>query len=61
MNDAPAVPAEEDGTEPLPRLPRRLTPAPLDDGPHLNYAVQWFLFAVLAVVFAVVVVARRGS
>ncbi len=45
----------------LPSLPRRLTPAPLDDGPHLNYAVQWFLFAALAVVFAVVVVARQGS
>ena len=42
----------------LPTLPRRLTPPPLDDGPHLNYAIQWFLFAVLAIVFAVVVVAR---
>jgi surfeit locus 1 family protein len=45
----------------LPSLPRRLSPAPLDDGPHLNYAVQWFLFAALAVVFAVVVVARHRS
>ena len=45
----------------LPRLPRRLEPPPLDDGPHLNYAVQWFLFATMAVVFAVVVVARWRS
>ena len=43
----------------LPRLPRRLEPPPLNDGPHLNYAIQWFLFAGMAAVFAVVVVARR--
>ena len=45
----------------LPRLPRRLEPPSLDDGPHLNYAVQWFLFAGMAVAFAVVVVARWRS
>jgi surfeit locus 1 family protein len=43
----------------LPSLPRRLMPPPLDDGPHLNYAVQWFLFAALAVGFVFVVLARR--
>jgi surfeit locus 1 family protein len=43
----------------LPSLPRRLLPPPLDDGPHLNYAVQWFLFAALAVGFVFVVRARR--
>jgi surfeit locus 1 family protein len=36
----------------LSRFPRRLDPPPLDDGPHLAYAVQWFLFAALAAVFA---------
>jgi cytochrome oxidase assembly protein ShyY1 len=30
----------------------------LDDGPHLMYAVQWFLFAGMSVVFAFLVVAR---
>lgn len=45
----------------LPRLPRRLEPPALDDGPHLSYAVQWFLFAGMAVAFAVVVVARWRS
>ena len=39
----------------LPRLPRRLEPAPIDDGPHLNYAIQWFAFALMALVFGVVV------
>lgn len=43
----------------LPRLPRRLAPPPLDDGPHLNYAIQWFLFAGMAVAFAVLVVGRK--
>lgn len=42
----------------LPRFPRRLAPAPIDDGPHLAYAVQWFLFAGLAAAFAVLVVGR---
>lgn len=42
-------------------FPRRLEPPALDDGPHLNYAVQWFLFAGMALVFGVVVVARWKS
>ncbi len=39
----------------LPRFPRRLPPRPLDDGPHLNYTIQWFLFAAMALGFAVVI------
>ena len=42
----------------LPSSPRRLEPPALNDGPHLSYAVQWFLFAALSVGFAVVVVRR---
>ena len=42
----------------LPGLPRRLEPPALDDGPHLSYAIQWFLFAGMAVAFAGVVLAR---
>lgn len=34
----------------LPRHPIRLQPAPLDDGPHLSYAVQWFSFALIGLV-----------
>jgi surfeit locus 1 family protein len=44
----------------LPRTPHRLPAPSLDDGPHLNYAIQWFLFAAMSVVFAVLVVAREG-
>lgn len=36
----------------LPPVPHRGEPSPLDDGPHLNYALQWFLFAGMALVFA---------
>jgi surfeit locus 1 family protein len=39
----------------LPSFPRRLEAAPLGDGPHLNYAIQWFAFAGMAVVFGAVI------
>ena len=42
----------------LPAFPRREALPPLDDGPHASYAVQWFLFAGLAVAFAFLVVGR---
>ena len=42
----------------LPEFPRRLEPPPMDEGPHLSYAIQWFFFALLAVAFAVLVVGR---
>jgi surfeit locus 1 family protein len=43
----------------LPAFPRRLAPAPIDEGPHLSYAIQWFVFAGLAGGFAVLVVGRK--
>jgi len=44
----------------LPRLPRRREPPATDDeGPHMNYALQWFGFAATAVVFAGIF-ARKG-
>ncbi len=39
----------------LPRFPRRLEPPPIDDGPHLSYAIQWFAFATMTVVFGAVI------
>jgi surfeit locus 1 family protein len=33
-------------------FPRRLKAPSLDDGPHLSYAIQWFAFSIIAVVFA---------
>ena len=43
----------------LPAFPRRLDPPPIDEGPHLSYAIQWFLFATLAVAFAFLVIGAR--
>jgi surfeit locus 1 family protein len=31
-----------------PRLPQRVPTPPLDEGPHLSYAIQWFSFAAIA-------------
>jgi surfeit locus 1 family protein len=45
----------------LPAFPRRVPPPALDEGPHLSYAIQWFLFAVMAVMFGVLVVNRKDS
>ncbi len=39
------------GTAPRRRpraLPSGLAAPSLDEGPHLNYAIQWFLFAAIA-------------
>ncbi len=45
----------------LPSFPRRLDPPPIDEGPHLSYAVQWFLFATLAVAFTFLVIGRQSG
>ena len=45
----------------LPPFPRRLTPPPLNDGPHLSYAIQWFAFATIAVVGGSVLLGRKRS
>ena len=43
----------------LPAFPRRIEPAPLDDGTHLSYAVQWFGFALVAAVGGVLVTRKK--
>ena len=44
----------------LPRFPRRLEPVPIDDGPHLSYAIQWFAFAAMAIGFGVVILKTKS-
>jgi surfeit locus 1 family protein len=40
----------------------RLTVPPLDEGPHMSYAIQWFAFAAVALVGAAVVIRQsRGA
>ncbi|MEL6981104.1 MAG: SURF1 family cytochrome oxidase biogenesis protein, partial [Actinomycetota bacterium] len=63
--DLPAVwlqLATIDGDVPGPTgLPEALALPPLDDGPHLSYAVQWFIFATLGLVFYGALLRRRAS
>jgi surfeit locus 1 family protein len=40
-------------------LPIRIDPPALDDGPHLAYAIQWFLIGGTAVAFGVLFILRR--
>jgi len=40
------------------RTPARLAAPALDDGPHLSYAIQWFSFAMIAIVGAAIVAFR---
>jgi len=44
---------------PHPPFPMRLEPPPLDDGPHLSYAIQWFAFGMTSLVVGGVVAFRR--
>jgi surfeit locus 1 family protein len=39
----------EEETGPRDQFPRRVELPPLDDGPHLSYAIQWFAFATIAI------------
>jgi len=39
-----------EGPDPSSGLPRRWPPPAFDDGPHLSYAIQWFSFALIALV-----------
>lgn len=34
----------------IPDLPRPIALPPLDDGPHLSYAVQWFVFSTIGLI-----------
>jgi len=45
----------------LPAYPRRLEPLPLDDGPHLSYAIQWFAFATIAVTGGLIFLFRKSE
>jgi len=41
-------------------LPRPAPLAPLSEGPHLGYAIQWFTFAAIALVGFVILALREG-
>jgi surfeit locus 1 family protein len=41
-----------------PKAPPRVEPAPLDEGPHRGYAIQWFAFAIISIVGLVIFIKR---
>jgi surfeit locus 1 family protein len=45
----------------MPAAMRMIPLAPLDEGPHLSYAIQWFAFAVIALVGGGVLYWREGG
>jgi surfeit locus 1 family protein len=49
------------GAVATPNVPVRIPTPALDEGPHLNYAIQWFSFAVIAVVGALAAVFGRSQ
>ncbi len=53
--------ATVDEAEPATLFPEPVPLPPLDDGPHLSYAVQWFIFATLGVVFYGLLLRRRAA
>jgi surfeit locus 1 family protein len=46
------------GSSTSPHAPPRIEPAPLDEGPHRNYAVQWFSFAAISIIGLVIFLRR---
>jgi surfeit locus 1 family protein len=49
-SSTPAGPRTDAIASGAPRPPVRVAPPPLDEGPHLSYAIQWFSFALIAIV-----------
>ena len=41
-----------------PNAPPRIESAPLDEGPHRNYAIQWFSFAAISIIGMVIFIRR---
>jgi surfeit locus 1 family protein len=46
------------GITPPSNIPPRVQPAPLGEGPHRNYAVQWFSFAAISIIGLVILLRR---
>jgi surfeit locus 1 family protein len=56
------LPDEGAASRDRPRYPARLEAPPLDDGPHLGYALQWFSFGLIGIIGWLALVLRgRGA
>lgn len=58
LSDSTTSTAPSLGTAPAPNIPPRVQPAALGEGPHRNYAVQWFSFAVISIIGLVILLRR---
>jgi len=43
------------------QYPANVAPPVLDNGPHLSYTIQWFIFSICAIVGWVLVVRRAAA
>ncbi len=43
------------------KYPANVAPPVLDDGPHLSYTIQWFIFSICAIVGWVLAVRRSAA
>jgi surfeit locus 1 family protein len=58
LSDSSTSTAPALGIAPPPNIPPRVQPASLDEGPHRNYAVQWFSFAAISIIGLVILLRR---
>jgi len=49
---------QDQAPDPAAGLPRRWPPPAFDNGPHLSYAIQWFSFALIALVGTAVLIRK---
>jgi len=57
----PLVVVLEGDSTPSTKILPRVPPPPLDEGPHLSYAIQWFAFMLIAIVGMVFFIRRVRS
>ena len=58
LSDSTASTGPTLGRAPPPNVPPRVQPAPLSEGPHRNYALQWFSFAAISIIGLVILLRR---
>ena len=58
LSDSVSPTAPALGMAPASNIPPRVQPAALDEGPHRNYAVQWFSFAAISIIGLVILLRR---
>jgi cytochrome oxidase assembly protein ShyY1 len=54
------VQLQKEAPAPTGRVPKPLPPPELTEGPHLSYAIQWFIFSTIAVVGYPLILRRRA-